>query len=678
MHYNIDSDPIFKPLTIRNVTFKNRIMSSSHALIHAQDGKPKENYQLYHEEKAKGGLALTSIGGSSNIAADSPDGFGQIYVGDDSIIPYFQEFSERIHKHDCKIMIQITHIGRRGTAYDGNWFSPIAPSRVREAGHGGIPREMDEHDIQRVIKEFGNAAARCKEGGLDGLEVLIGGHLVGQFMSPFTNYRTDRYGGSLENRAHFGLMVSEEIRKRVGDDFLTGIRFQIDDASSDGLSFEDCVQIAKFYEQEGHIDFINATYGRIDTSKALAELSMPDMVSPAAPFLERVGQFKKRIGLPVFHAAKISDIATARYAIKEGLLDMVAMTRGHIADPNIVNKVKMGMEDRIRPCVGATYCRSSARTCIHNVAIGREKMLYHNIDKKADDYKKVVVVGGGPAGLEAARVCALRGHSVTLLEGSDKLGGQINIASRTKWREDMRAISDWLIAEIEHLGVNVRYNCFAEGEDVLDEKPDVVFVATGGFPDIDAVEGGEFCTSVWDVLTGSAPVNGSVAVFDGIGMVTALSCAEHIAQKGVDVSVYTMDDSLGRHLTRSDAVAVRKKFYEADVDVHLNHDLVCVEPSGNRRMVTFINTYTNVKKSVEVDFVIVERGTIPNDEVYQELIPISNNLGIIDLNALLEQKPQPTDANSNGNFALYRVGDAVSSRDIHASMLDALRLSLTV
>ena len=148
---NIASDPIFKPLKIRNVTFKNRIMSTSHAFGYAEDGKPKEKYQLYHEAKAKGGLALTSFGGSSNVAPDSPNVFGQIYLGDDSIIPYFQEFSERIHKHDCKIMVQITHMGRRGTAYDDNWFSPIGPSRVREACHGGIPRVMDDHDIHRVI-----------------------------------------------------------------------------------------------------------------------------------------------------------------------------------------------------------------------------------------------------------------------------------------------------------------------------------------------------------------------------------------------------------------------------------------------------------------------------------------------------------------------------------------------
>ena len=285
---------------------------------------------------------------------------------------------------------------------------------------------MDQHDIARVIKAFGAAARRCKEGGLDGIETHAGGHLIGQFMSPKMNRRTDGFGGSLANRCRFGLMVHEEIRRQAGDHFLVGLRHVVDEHDQQGLSFDDCVETLRLFERAGTIDFFNANYGRIDTEIALAVDSMPGMASPIAPWLTRIGQFKKQIRLPVFHAARISDIATARYAIREGLLDMVAMTRAHIADPHIVAKLQAGQEQRIRPCVGATHCQSQYRPhCVHNPSTGRELTLPHHVPRSSGPPRKVVVIGGGPAGLEAARVAGERGHHVVLFEAAPRLGGQV-------------------------------------------------------------------------------------------------------------------------------------------------------------------------------------------------------------------------------------------------------------
>ncbi|MDQ7070015.1 MAG: hypothetical protein Q9M48_04620 [Rhodobacterales bacterium] len=222
-------DPLLQPLTIRGLTLKNRVMSTSHASGMDDENMPALRYQRYHEEKAKGGLALTMFGGSSNIAPDSPSVFRQLNVATDDIIPHFQAFSERIHQHGTALMCQITHMGRRGDAQAAEWLPTIAPSAVREDLHRNFPREMDQYDIDRVVKAFGQAARRCVEGGLDGLETLAGAHLIGQFFSPMTNLRGDGFGGSIENRTRFALMVHEEIRRQVGDDFVVGMRLTLDE-----------------------------------------------------------------------------------------------------------------------------------------------------------------------------------------------------------------------------------------------------------------------------------------------------------------------------------------------------------------------------------------------------------------------------------------------------------------
>ncbi|MDE0715441.1 MAG: N-methylproline demethylase, partial [Gammaproteobacteria bacterium] len=338
------------PFTIRGKRFRNRIMSTSHACGLEEDGgMPAERYQAYHEAKARGGIGLTMFGGSAYVAPDSTWQSGQLNMSSDRIIPYLTQFSRRVHDAGAAIMIQLTHLGRRGESLSQNWLPTLAPSVVRETGHRSFPREMDRHDIARVVRAFGDAAWRAREGGLEGLETMICGHLIGQFLSPVTNRRTDVYGGSEENRCRFGIEVHEEIRRRVGDDFIVGMRFPIDETLEDGLDFEACVSMALRFQASGLVDYFNVNYGRIDTELVLITDCMPGMASPMAPWLEKAGAFKREVGLPVFHAARITDLATARYAIREGLLDMVAMTRGHIADPEIVNKLIRGEEERIRP-----------------------------------------------------------------------------------------------------------------------------------------------------------------------------------------------------------------------------------------------------------------------------------------------------------------------------------------
>ena len=669
----ITKDPLLQPLTICGLTLKNRVMSTSHASAMDDQNMPALRYQRYHEEKAKGGLALTMFGGSSNIAPDSPSVFNQLNVGTDAIIPYFQDFSERIHQHGTALMCQITHMGRRGDAQAGEWLPTIAPSAVREDLHRNFPREMDQYDIDRVVKAFGQAARRCKEGGLDGLETLAGGHLIGQFFSPMTNLRGDGYGGSIENRTRFALMVHEEIRRQVGVDFVVGTRLTLDEGPG-GLRFDEVMQIAEILKREGAIDFFNCMVGRMDTEITLVEENMPGMSRPLAPYLETVGAFRREIGVPIFHAARVTDVANARHAIREGVLDMVAMTRAHIADPQIVNKIMRGEEDRIRPCIGASHCIYKKIHCIHNPASGRETLLPMEVPVSTAPGKKVVVVGGGPAGMEAARVAAERGHKVVLFEAAPKLGGQILLAAKTTWRKDLIQIVDWREAELNKLGVDVRCNVYAEAADVLAENPDHVFVATGGMPAEQTLPGAEMGISSWDILSGDVQAQQNILVCDHTGRHEAVATADMLSARDHRVTLATIDAHSATEMGYPDRMIFHKRLAAQGVTALAYMKLSALRKDGNRLVATLTHELTGQMQEIVTDQVVLETGTDPLAQVFFELRESSANKGITDVDAMANWTAQPQ-INTQG-YMLHRLGDAVTSRSIHAALLEAYRLAV--
>ena len=668
------SDPLLQPFRLKHLTLRNRIMSTSHACGLEEGGMPKERYQAYHEEKAKGGIALSMFGGSSNVAPDSPSVFRQLNVGVDEVIPHLQRFSERVHKAGAAIMCQITHLGQRGDANIGHFLPSIAPSASRETLHRSFAREMDEHDIRRVIQAFADAAWRCQEGGLDGIETLGAGHLIGQFLSPFMNRRTDNYGGSLANRCRFPLEVYEAIRKRVGDRFLLGFRFVVDEGHSEGLSLEESVGIARVFEKSGLLDFWNAIYGRIDVAVALTIDNMPGMESREAPWLHKAAAFKREVKLPVFHAARITDLGTARTAITQGWLDMVGMTRAHIADPHLVAKLMRGESERIRPCVGANFCRGPQRpTCLHNAATGREVMLPQAIARADKPGRKIVIVGGGPAGLEAARVAAERGHKVVLFEAEAALGGQVRLAAQGSWRRELMRIVDWRAGELKALKVDVRTGLRADMRSIEAEKSDVVIVATGGEPDLDWLDGREHVTTVLDAIAERVPLAGDIIVYDGTGRHSALIAAEKARMAGKTVRLFSLDDHLAMDLTDPEQTIWKKRSYEIALPLQFDRRLASVSRKGNRLRATFVNDLTGAVEHHEADQVIVERGTVPADSLYRSLQGGSANDGVTDLDALIAGKPQPAPKDRSG-YELYRIGDAVTSRSIPSAVLDGLRL----
>jgi 2,4-dienoyl-CoA reductase-like NADH-dependent reductase (Old Yellow Enzyme family) len=674
----ISKDPLLQPYQLKHLTLKNRIMSTAHEPAYSENGMPTDRYRLYHREKAKGGIALTMTAGSAVVSPDSPPSFGNLHAYDDAIVPWLKKLTEDCHEHGAAVMIQLTHLGRRTAWNKGDWLPVLSASPIREPAHRAFPKEAEDWDIQRIIGDYVSAAERMQAAGLDGIEFEAYGHLMDGFWSPATNHRDDEFGGSLENRMRFSTMVTEAVRKAVGPDFIVGIRLVADEDWEKGLSREEGVEIATRLASSGQIDFLNIIRGHIDNDAALNEV-IPIQGMPASPHLDFAGEVRAATKFPVFHAARIADVATARHAIAEGKLDMVGMTRAHIADPHIVRKIMAGEEARIRPCVGATYCldriyEGGEALCIHNAATSREAEMPHDIEKAVRS-RKAVVVGAGPAGLEAARVLAERGHHVDVLEATSQAGGQINLLIRNPRRKEMIGIIDWRLAELERLGVTIHYDVYAGADDVLAFEPDLVVVATGGIaqsPELDAGE--ELVTSSWDILAGAVKPEGSVLLFDDNGGHPGMSAAEVIANAGAELEVVSPERFFAPEMGGMNHVPYARTFAEKNVRVTINTRLKSVRRDGNA-LVAILGSDFSVKTEVErrVSQVVVEHGTMANADLYLELKPASRNLGAVDYGALIRREPPLLPKNPDGQVDLFRIGDAVSSRNVHAAIYDALR-----
>ena len=671
-------DPLLQPFQLKHLTLRNRFLSTAHEPAYTEDGLPKARYRLYHAEKAKGGIALTMIGGSAVVAPDSPQAFGNIQLYKDECVHWLRELADDVHGHGAAVMIQITHLGRRTSWSKEDWLPVLAPSDVREPAHRAFPKIMEEWDIARVVRAYADAAERVQAAGLDGLEVECYGHLVDQFWSPATNRRTDAYGGSLDNRMRFGLEVLGAIRERVGPDFLVGVRMVADEEWDRGLSQDEGLSIATRLTRSGLIDFVNVIRGHIDTDEGLAGV-IPGMGARSAPHLDFAGEVRARTRLPTFHAARIQDVATARHAIGSGKLDMVGMTRAHMADPHIARKVMEGREHAIRPCVGMGYCIDSIyagqAVCIHNPATGREASVPHVVPRSDGPRRRVVVVGAGPGGLEAARVAGERGHAVVLFEAAGDLGGQVRLTAALKRRREILGIVDWRASECERLGVEIRTNTYAEREDVLAEAPDIVVVATGGVPKTDFLDAGaDLATTSWDILAGVARPARSVLLYDDNGAHPGLTTAEFIAGSGAQLEVVTPERTLGPDVGGTSYPAYFRALSLADARITLNLRLERLERRGNRIVGVFLDEYGRRRIEKEADQIVVEHGTTPVDELYFALRPLSSNGGEVDYPALLSGAPQRIVSNPTGAFRLFRIGDAVASRNIHAAVYDAIRL----
>lgn len=677
----MSTDPLLQPYQLKHLTLRNRIMTTSHEPAYPEDGMPKERYAAYHAERAKAGVALAMTAGSAAVSKDSPPVFNNILAYRDEVVPYIQRLTDTCHEHGCAVMIQLTHLGRRTGWNKGNWLPSVSSSKHREPAHRSFPKLIEDWDIERIINDFADATERMKAGGMDGIELQVYGHLLDQFWSPLTNDLDGPYGGqSLESRLQFPMDVLKAIRKRVGDEFIVGLRYTADEAEAGGISAEEGIDISKHLANSGMVDFLNVIRGRIHTDPAMTDM-IPVQGMKNAPHLDFAGAVKKATGMPTFHAAKIPDVATARHAVQAGLLDMVGMTRAHMADPHIVRKIVEGREDDIRPCVGATYCldriyQAGDALCIHNAATGRELTMPHEI-AAATERKKVVVVGAGPAGLEAARVAAERGHEVIVFEAQPDPGGQVRLTAQSPRRREMISIIDWRMSQCAARDVAFHFNTWAEAEDVIALNPDVVIVATGGMPNTELFESGKeqgHVVTSWDLISGDVKPGSNVLIYDESGDHPGLQAAEVAVNAGARVVVMTPDRVFAPDIMAMNLVPYMRSLQDKDVTFTVTRRLLDVEKDGNQLKAIIGTDYSDLRSEVTYDQIVINYGTLPLDDLYFDLKPDSRNGGAVDYEALIEGRPQDVTRNPKGTFQLFRIGDSVSARNTHAAIYDALRL----
>jgi mycofactocin system FadH/OYE family oxidoreductase 2 len=648
---------LFTPLQVGGLVLKNRIFSTGHAEAMAEDGKPGPRLRAYHEAKARGGAALTIVGGSTSVHPSSPaSAWNMIANHNDAVIPGYRSLAEAVHRHGCRVMSQLTHMGRRSQSDVESWHVLLAPSQIPEKVHREVPHAIEPEQIAMLVRAFGDATRRCREGGLDGVELSFAhNHLVDQFWSPLFNRRTDEYGGSLENRMRFGFEVLREIRRQVGRDWVMGARISGDEMTAGGLTAGDMAEIARRLAASGLVDFLSIIGGAAHTLP-LQALAVPNMASPHGVFVPLAAAIKAAVpGMPVFHAGRIVDPVHADQILADGSIDLVGMTRALIADPDLPRKAIEGRLEDVRLCVGANegcidrIYQGKPVTCIQNPETGRETELAEPVT--AAMRRRVVVVGAGPAGLETARVAALRGHRVILLEREAEVGGQVLIAARAPARAEYAGILRFLARQVDKLGVDCRLRVEASVDTVLAESPDVVIIATGSSPHVPDLRGldGKHVVTDRDVLLDRAEVGERVVVVDDVHTQQGLSTAEHLLDRGRRVEVISRLFYAGQDVGVTSIAPLYSRLFAKGVTLTPHTDLVAVEGSA----VVVANVYTRAERRIEgVDTVVLSMGSRSIDALYRAL--------------------------KGRVAALHAIGDCVAPRGIHQAILEGTRVARLV
>ena len=629
------------------VTVRNRIVFSAHLTNYAHDGLPTEQHAAYYAERAAGGAGLIITEEHSTHPTDWPyekliHGFNREVIGG------YRRITDAVHRHRVPIFAQINHNGGQASSMYSR-LAVWAPSPVADPLFREVPKAVDVAEIEEIVASYGLVAGHCAEGGFDGIELQCShSSIVRGFLSPATNRRTDNYGGSLANRARILLEIVAAVRAAIGPELALGVRLCGDELIEGGTTIDDAVEVAKMVEATGEVDYINTSIGVATASLFMIEASMH--IPPGyAMFIPSA--LRKAVDLPVVGVGRFKDPLQAERALEEGQCDLVGVVRGQIADADFVAKARSGEAADTRLCLSCNQeCVGRMGLnrwlgCIENPRTGRESESV-GLAQPVSVRRDVLVVGAGPAGLQAAIAAARNGHRVTVCEASEEAGGQVRLAASVPNRAEFGDLVRNQLHEARRLGVTIETGTHIDLADVRRRAPDRVIVATGSAPQRPwwAPEDADWIVDVREVLEGAASPSGEVVVLDELGFHQATSVAELLADRGCSVELVTPGMVVGQDLgvtldlehfwirAQAKGIAQSTELVPMSVEghtVHLQH-----HPTGEMLSRT-------------PDWLVLAVPGTPTDALYHEL--------------------------SAAGFEVERVGDAVAPRRAHAAVIDGER-----
>ncbi len=613
-------DKLFSPIKINQCEIPNRLAVTAMVANYCnEDGTASDKYIAYHEAKAKGGWGLII----TEDYAVNEHAMGYKYIGglwNDGQIESHKKLTDAVHKYDSKIFAQIYHAGRQSGSLVNGGVQPMAPSAIPCPWLREMPRELTIAEIEQIVEDFGDTALRAKKAGFDGVEVHAAhGYLIAQFLSPYVNKRTDKYGGNFDNRTRFLKEIYENIRAKVGKDFAVTVRLSVVEDMPGGRDMAESRILAKLIEEWGfdalHVSC--AVYG--DHNRQIVS---PMYVSHAWQ-ADLAAEIKKIVNIPVFTVNRINDPRMAESLLEMDKADIIGMGRGSLADPDLPNKAKAGDLQSIRYCIGCLQGCTGALyvggpiTCLVNPSLGEEYKLDYS---KVENPKSVLIAGAGPGGLEAARAAAMKGHSVSIYEKREFLGGQFRSAAYPPSKGELANYTTWVTNELEKLGVNIYLNTEVTKELILDKKPDVVIAATGGNPLVPPIKGIDkaHVVTAEDVLLGNVSVGDKIVVAGGgeVGSETAA----HLGMQQREVSIVEMRSAICMDLDGVNKYYLKKILNEYEVGAYVNTKVVEILDDG------VIVENSQGQFTLAAETVVLALGYKPNNGLTEQLKEIHHNV----------------------------------------------------
>ncbi len=621
---------LFQPLTLRHKTLKHRLNFGAHTANMSVEGLPGERHLGYYRERARGGAAMIVV------EPVPPHRTGVLTRGnfrpdDDAVIPHFRRITDVCHEHGTVMIQQIYHVGAHGewhNSFEPSWSPSGRPSMHDSDGS----HAMTELEIEEIVDSFARAARRAKQAGFDGCELMAAYNaIIEQFWSPLTNRRDDGWGGSFENRMRFSTAILERIRAYCGDDFIVGMAISVDPTQPKVMSVADQQEIAAWHDARGLYDYVTVGTGSYyDFTRIIPPFVYEDKLGP--PFAEAIKGVVKHVRVQA--ESHIRTPENADYVIASGQADMVSIVRGQIADPHLANKAYQGRPEDIRPCISCNQMCWGRRSrdywisCLINPSAGREFQWDGDRFERAETPRRVLVVGGGPAGLEAARVAAERGHHVTLAEASDKLGGQFRLAGEQPRRAQILDFLGWYETQLEKFQVATQLNSYMEADEIRAFGADTVVLATGSLPtgtgyqralpdvaQMPGIERGN-AWSVEDVMGRAARLGKRVLLLDDGGNWRGAGTAWSMAERGHEVTLMTPDSTVARELIHTGTeFPLRRKLRE--LGVRFMTDSAVAEWHGDGA--TILDLLTGTMERQPFDSLVLNTPNLAEASLVEEL-----------------------------------------------------------